>query len=538
MVIADWLEAYSLEGGVYDVIVPILPAVFKRLAHITHRQAIILTVAFVQFLVRFSCIFAGMPASTRGAGKDVVGEPPGIPPPPKKTPPAGAIPKKKNNKDDTNVAKKKLTLKSMNEEFLSMQDGLAAVANKLDLLLGDKQPPSDNQDTARGSGTAGPTASTGSGSSIQRTASTTKHTEEEQRRRMAMSAYPFAGCSTYTARKRPAAAAAGSADDQRSVAADARTGEEGQGRKRPATAAAGSADDQRSAAADESRPGQEEQGRGFDAGTENNIQRFSQATGGGAWSDRGREGYPPAARRMVDPFEGDLAVHNAVQGLLEVRDRDREMNEPGETLSSFLVAGATLETKIKAKIWSNEFIELGSLIPKNQVPPGLNIHTEAGASSQFSITSSKVRQPSNVAEWHRWFSIYAAVYTQKHPDEAPGLFTYICRIIKLKDQYPNTFLWRDYDTQFRRVRAFVQLPWHILNMQILNDLETPPRLGNSNTSNTNQSNSSNKTGVCFPYNRPTGCSNKACKYTHKCSGCGILGHPRCKCTKSKPGNKE
>ena len=229
-----------------------------------------------------------------------------------------------------------------------------------------------------------------------------------------------------------------------------------------------------------------------------------------------------------------MAVHSAVQQLLEVKDRDSEVNDPGEALSSYLVAGATLDSKTKSKIWSCEFVELGGLVHKNQAPPGLNIHSEAGASSQFSITSSKMRQPTNVSEWHRWFSIYAAVYTQKHPDEAPGLFTYICRIFKLKDLYPNTFLWRDYDCQFRCVRAFVQLPWHILNIQILNDIYIPPRLVNSNTNSNVQSNSSSKFQVCYTFNKVTGCTNKACKYLHKCSGCGIMGHPRFKCTKPEP----
>jgi len=247
------------------------------------------------------------------------------------------------------------------------------------------------------------------------------------------------------------------------------------------------------------------------------------------------------AARSVEAFAGDEDIVRAVRGLVQVQDLDSVANDPGEALSMFLIAGATLDSKIKAKIWANEFVELGSLVPKNQLPPGLNIHSEAGASSQFSITSAKVRQPSNVNEWHRWFAIYAAVYTQKYPTEAPGLFTYITRIFKLKDTHPNTYIWREYDAQFRRVRAFVSLPWHIQNLQILNDLDVNVSKSNVNVSNNNKNKSNSSTGggsqksekICFEYNKPTGCTSASCKFAHRCSNCGIKNHPKTRCHRAK-----
>ena len=187
-----------------------------------------------------------------------------------------------------------------------------------------------------------------------------------------------------------------------------------------------------------------------------------------------RKSVAPAAEggaggnRTVPSFDGDSSVVQAVKSLIQIKDIDSVDNDPGEALDRFLIAGTTLDPKLRAKIYTNQYVELGSRMPKNQGPPGLNIHSEVGASSQFSITSAKVRQPANIHEWHKWFTIYAAVYTQKYPEDAPALFTYVTRIFKLRDSHPNTFTRIEY-MQFRRVRAFVILPGHKLNLDILKD---------------------------------------------------------------------
>lgn len=204
---------------------------------------------------------------TRGKRKGVVEQPPGTPPPAKGTPPPGSIPKKKpKTVVDTNIARKKLTLKSINEDFISMKSGLAAVVGRLDVLLGADHPPGRNQDEAEGSGSAGPTTSTGSASKVVRS-------EEENRRREAMSAYPHPNDSRQSVRKRPASSAAGGPEDRQQL--------------QPA---------------DVSRPRTVDHGSGFDSGVDLNIQRRAQDSGAGAWPERSRERYPPAPRRVVDPF--------------------------------------------------------------------------------------------------------------------------------------------------------------------------------------------------------------------------------------------
>ena len=60
---------------------------------------------------------------------------------------------------------------------------------------------------------------------------------------------------------------------------------------------------------------------------------------------------------------------------------------------------------------------LGSLVPKSEMPPGINVRYQSGELSQLSLTSPKVRQPANIFEWLRWFLVYASVFTQKGKDD-------------------------------------------------------------------------------------------------------------------------
>ena len=149
-------------------------------------------------------------------------------------------------------------------------------------------------------------------------------------------------------------------------------------------------------------------------------------------------------------------ISKAIKELVGFHDGESLKNDPGETLSTFMIAGPTLEAKLKANIWSKEYIDLGVLVPKCQ--EALNIQYDLGNLSQISLTSSKVRQAVNIFEWHKWFTIYAAVYTQKFKDKAPAIITYITHIFNLRNKFPNTYIKHSYDKHFRKVRAFAPIP--------------------------------------------------------------------------------
>lgn len=219
-------------------------------------------------------------------------------------------------------------------------------------------------------------------------------------------------------------------------------------------------------------------------------------------------------------------------------------NNEGDVLSSFLLAGSVVEPRIRAKILNREYIDLGTLIPRNESSQGLNIACAQGYTSQISLTPSRPRQPPNIFEWANWFSTFASIYTQKYEHEAPQLFTYIQRIFGLSRTYQGVFVWRVYDEKFRRLKQFsVSLPWHILDQNILHEALTVSTSQAKNNSNPqtkkpqNQGQNQNsrpgeRTGYCYSFNKTSGCPRPVnnCQYKHQCSKCSRGAHPAYRCT--------
>ena len=93
------------------------------------------------------------------------------------------------------------------------------------------------------------------------------------------------------------------------------------------------------------------------------------------------------------------------------------------SLASFLVLGATLEPKIKAKICEGGYVDLGALCS----PTDTTVSVAMGNNGQPSISLTPVRTkpPSSIYEWLRLFFTYASIYLQAHADEAASLMTYM-----------------------------------------------------------------------------------------------------------------
>ena len=105
-------------------------------------------------------------------------------------------------------------------------------------------------------------------------------------------------------------------------------------------------------------------------------------------------------------------------------------------------------------------------------------------------------------------------------------------------QYPSTWVWRVYDERFRRLRAVANLPWHIINQNVLADVLESVKSGPSRVNPiTNYNSRSQKQPVkslvpraCWAFNRERAapqrkdCSSDSCKFVHKCSVCAAASH--------------
>ena len=211
-----------------------------------------------------------------------------------------------------------------------------------------------------------------------------------------------------------------------------------------------------------------------------------------------------------------------------------EEDEQEQTFSSFLVSGATLDPKIRAKIWSGQYVELGSLIPRTEVSGGIQLSYARNSISQVSLIPSRPRQPANFTEWLRWFTIFASVYTEKFPDAAPQMFTYIQRILALASRKPATYAWRSYDERFRQVKAFnPAATWHLVNETLWRDAEESTRNNfrdfsrDTNTPAPKQDWS--QKNYCRDFNQSgKRCTREPCSFIHHCSKCD-KAHPAFRC---------
>ena len=241
-------------------------------------------------------------------------------------------------------------------------------------------------------------------------------------------------------------------------------------------------------------------------------------------------------------------LHNRIlsQALhLGASDDDDDEDDEGENVvSSYLLLGASLDAKLKSKIWSGRYVNLSRLSTKHDPSFSVAVTTE-GRSPTLALKPSKSTAPTNIYEWQRLFATYASVYLERNQSEASAMMTYIVRIFDLQRNYGG-YVWRTYDERFRQLRASVpSLPWHIVNWDICleaihasNPLLKPTFSQSSQQRHKQQQHQHQQQpfrggsvprGYCFKYNK-SACHERECRFHHKCGKCDRK-HPIVKCPK-------
>lgn len=183
-------------------------------------------------------------------------------------------------------------------------------------------------------------------------------------------------------------------------------------------------------------------------------------------------------------------------------------------LAPFLRLGATLSETIKSKIQSKQYVELSVLANSNplaqQTQFALTLNPN-GSEPTWAVTNPKPAQIKTLQDWDKLFRIYCCLYTEAHPLEAPGLFTYISHIHDLARTKPG-FLWRDYDIHFRTVRARSPgaLPWDRFSISLLAELERQQEAGQPSTA----AQGKKATGICHQFRYKGFCQRSQCPYLH------------------------
>ena len=215
----------------------------------------------------------------------------------------------------------------------------------------------------------------------------------------------------------------------------------------------------------------------------------------------------------------------------------------GDCLNPFLLAGTTLDPKIKRRIFAGEYIDLVTLAPKEELP-SYSFYTH----NTNNAANAKPRQVGNFNEWMRLFIVYASVYGSKYPEQCVPMFNYMLRIYGLSTRQPVSYAWRLYDESFRKLRGFeTKLAWHYIHHHILAQVDEhlniqsmaiKRRSGAGNKGDGPRNNAvkgDRQPGCCYAYNDSSKvCSRQKCPFLHRCSAC-LGAHPACQCPSR--GNK-
>ena len=144
---------------------------------------------------------------------------------------------------------------------------------------------------------------------------------------------------------------------------------------------------------------------------------------------------------------------------------------PKQIFSSVAVSlSSRVSSKVKAKIWSNEYLDFGTLLsfsPNNQ-RYSLSLASSDGETTRPHLTlepSQPVKKIQTINQWLSAFNIFVAIYSEKLPTDTPKLMKY-CEIVRDIAAKPGDWLY--YDEQFRFIRqsAPAQYPWDAIHWEL------------------------------------------------------------------------
>ena len=115
---------------------------------------------------------------------------------------------------------------------------------------------------------------------------------------------------------------------------------------------------------------------------------------------------------------------------------DRNDLRPQNLFTSMSVTlTSRVSSKIKAKIWANEFISFGTLLSDSPQEVGkylLSMAPLVGASSQPQLTLEPChtsKRITNISQWVSAFTILVSVYSEKVANEAAQMMKY-CEVVR------------------------------------------------------------------------------------------------------------
>ena len=210
-------------------------------------------------------------------------------------------------------------------------------------------------------------------------------------------------------------------------------------------------------------------------------------------------------------------------------------------ISHSLPLAARVPDRVKAKIWANDYIDIGTLLNASVASEDSYVFKvlqgENGQPVVSVVPNEKRRTIQTIEQWTGAFQTFVAIFVEKHPEATPGLMKYSSIVRELAAQGAN---WRFYDENFRMLRQQETVPWDQLHSELW--LRAQSQRNQVNQSQRSQAqlrmrydSSSIPKGFCFRFHNGTHCDG--CSYKHQCFQCGG-NHPIFRCKSNRAGSGE
>ncbi|XP_021356425.1 uncharacterized protein LOC110452313 [Mizuhopecten yessoensis] len=226
---------------------------------------------------------------------------------------------------------------------------------------------------------------------------------------------------------------------------------------------------------------------------------------------------------VLDPYSLQSPIQNAVAGFTGT---DTCLPHTPAYSSISRPLDVHLDSKIKAKIMCNEFVEFGALLSTKSHPDQFQLQVQGNNLSL--VPNTKKIQIKTTEQWVQAFHIFVSVYVQAHPTQTVSLLKYADTIQTLsrRSGFAAAMF---YDNNFRKwLQVNQAMPWDELNnelyMQALGiGLKSVQKASQHTAQQPFPANNPNmfQKGKCWDFLKTGICSRGSnCKFLHACSKCG------------------
>ena len=217
-------------------------------------------------------------------------------------------------------------------------------------------------------------------------------------------------------------------------------------------------------------------------------------------------------------------------------------------MMNFFHTTCHIEDTIREKIEKGKFVELDKLIQKrilqynfkDQEHSRMQLINKDGM-SYFVPTIDRESRIDGIKKWEQAFRVYTTIYCKANPNRAGEILQYIDTIHRAA----AIFNWDNvakYDYVFRQLmaakphRSWAKVYTQMWNLTLNEPIKKFNENGNSSSSTNQRGGSRKKDTYCWKYNKNSCTYGRSCRFEHKCSYCGVMGHPVTSCHK-KHGKK-